>query len=46
MAFYLSVKGIVVSILSVFVVVFVSMMYSISKIRNEDILDALKNENL
>lgn len=46
MAFYLPIKGILVSVLSVFLVVFVSMMYSMSKIRNENILDALKNENL
>ena len=46
MAFYLPVKGILVSIISVFLVVFASMMYSMSKIRNENILDALKNENL
>lgn len=46
MAFYLPVKGILISILSVFLVVFISMMYSMSKIRNENILDALKNENL
>jgi len=46
MGFYLPVNGIVISVFSVFLVVFVSMMYSMSKIRNENILDALKNENL
>jgi putative ABC transport system permease protein len=46
MGFYLPVKGILISVFSVFFVVFVSMMYSMSKIRNENILDALKNENL
>ncbi|MDD4681202.1 MAG: FtsX-like permease family protein, partial [Clostridia bacterium] len=44
--FYLPVKGIVISIFSVFIVVFVSMMYSMSKIRDENIVDALRNENL
>ncbi|NLZ52720.1 MAG: ABC transporter permease, partial [Thermoanaerobacteraceae bacterium] len=46
MDFHLPVGGILISIASVFLVVFVSMMYSMSKIRNENILDALKNENL
>lgn len=46
MPFYLPVHSIVISIFSVFFVVFVSMMYSMSKIRNENILDALKNENI
>jgi putative ABC transport system permease protein len=46
MGFYLPVNGIFISVFSVFLVVFVSMMYSMGKIRNENILDALKNENL
>ncbi|MDD3840990.1 MAG: FtsX-like permease family protein [Clostridia bacterium] len=46
MMFYLPVQGILVSVFSVFLVVFISMMYSMSKIRKENILDALKNENL
>ncbi|HZK35046.1 MAG TPA: ABC transporter permease, partial [Bacillota bacterium] len=46
MAFYLPVNGILTSVFSVFIVVFVSMMYSMSRIRNENILDELKNENL
>ena len=44
--FYLPVKSILISIFSVFLVVFVSMMYSMRKIRRENILDALKNENI
>jgi len=44
--FKLPVRGILVSVASVFVVVFASMMYSMKKIRKENILDALKNENL
>lgn len=44
MAFYLPISSILISIFSVFLVVFSSMMYSMSKIRNENILDALKSE--
>ncbi|NLA83715.1 MAG: ABC transporter permease [Clostridiales bacterium] len=44
MSFRLPAKGVLISIFSVFVVVFVSMMYSMRKIRNENILDALKSE--
>lgn len=46
MPFYLPTSSILVSILSVFLVVFISMMYSMSKIRKENILDGLKSENL
>ena len=46
MAFHLPWSGILISVASVFVVVFVCMMYSMSRIRRENILDALKNENL
>ncbi len=46
MGFYLPTQSILISIFSVFLVVFVSMMYSMKKIRHENILDALKNENL
>lgn len=35
----------VVAILCVFLVVFVTMMYAMSKVRRENIVDALKNEN-
>jgi len=46
MSFHLPAQGILISVFSVFVVVFVSMMYSLSKIRRKNILDALRNENL
>jgi putative ABC transport system permease protein len=46
MKFYVPIQSILISIFSVFFVVFVSMMYSMRKIRNENVLDALKNENL
>jgi len=45
-AFQLPVSSILTSVLSVFIVVFVTMIYSMRKIRNENILDALKCENL
>lgn len=35
-----------IAVLSVFLVVFVTMMYSMSKIKKENPIDALKNENL
>lgn len=46
MQFYVPTHSILISIFSVFFVVFVSMMYSMRKIRKENVLDALKNENL
>lgn len=46
MPFYLPSNSILISILSVFIVVFISMIYSMSKIRKDNILDGLKNENL
>lgn len=44
--FYLPIKSILISMFSVFIVVFVSMMYSMRKVRDENIIDVLKNENL
>ncbi len=41
--FYLPTRSIIISVLSVFLVVFISMMYSMRKIRKENILDALRN---
>ena len=35
-----------IAVLSVFLVVFVTMLYAMSKVRKENIIDALKNENL
>jgi putative ABC transport system permease protein len=46
LAFYVPIQSILISIFSVFLVVFISMMYSMRKIRRENVLDALKNENL
>lgn len=46
MDFYVPTPSILISVFSVFMVVFISMMYSMRKIRKENVLDALKNENL
>ncbi|ABX42447.1 ABC transporter permease [Lachnoclostridium phytofermentans] len=45
-AFYLPISSIVISILCVFLVVFLTMFYAMQKLRKENIIDALKNENL
>ena len=44
--FHLPWVAIGISVLSVFLVVFVTMMYSMSKIKEDNPIDALKNENL
>ncbi len=41
----LPLSAIIIAVLSVFAVVFVSMLYSMSKIKKENPIDALKNEN-
>ena len=45
-AFELPWGAIAIAVLSVFMVVFVTMLYSMSKIKRENPIDALKNENL
>ena len=45
-AFRLPWGAIAIAVLSVFMVVFVTMLYSMSKIKRENLIDALKNENL
>ena len=44
--FYIPVASFGIAILSVFIVVFATMMYSMRKIKNDNPIDALKNENL
>lgn len=39
-------KAVAIAVLSVFLVVFVTMMYSMRKIKKDNTIDALKNENL
>lgn len=45
-SFHLPWTAIGIAVLSVFLVVFVTMMYSMSKIKKDNPIDALKNENL
>ncbi|WP_312107401.1 FtsX-like permease family protein, partial [Lachnoclostridium sp.] len=45
-AFYLPMSSIVISIFSVFSVVFLTMFYAMQKVKKENTIDALKNENL
>jgi putative ABC transport system permease protein len=45
-AFYLPTSSIVISIFSVFLVVFLTMFYAMQKVKKENTIDALKNENL
>lgn len=44
--FHLPWRAIGIAVLSVFLVVFITMMYSMSKIKKDNPIDALKNENL
>ncbi len=46
MPFRLPTGSIVISVLSVFLVVFASMVYSMRKIRHENIMDAIKSESV
>ncbi len=46
MSFFIPWYSIVIAVGSVFLVVFITMLYSMRKIQKENILDALKNENL
>lgn len=45
-SFHLPWTAIGIAVLSVFLVVFITMMYSMSKIKKDNPIDALKNENL
>jgi len=44
--FYVPWYSICISVVSVFVVVFVTMIYSVNKIKKDNTIDALKNENI
>ena len=39
-------QGMLISVISVFVVVFTTMIYAMSKIRKDNTMEALRNENL
>ena len=45
-AFYVPVVPVVIAVCSVFLVVFVTMLYAMRKIERDNPIDALKNENL
>ena len=44
--FYIPPVPVAIAVFSVFAVVFATMLYSASKIRKDNPIDALKNENL
>lgn len=44
--FYIPVGTFITAILSVFIIVFLSMFYSVRKIRNSNVIDALRTENI
>ena len=46
MGFYIPWYSIVISVDSVFIVVFATMLYSMSKIRKDNIVETLRNENI
>lgn len=43
--FYLPLKAVAIAVISVFMVVFVTMMYAMRKIKKDNPIDAIKNEN-
>lgn len=45
-AFYIPWSSVVIAVGSVFIVVFATMLYATGKIRNDNPIDALKNENI
>ena len=45
-AFYIPWSSVVIAVGSVFIVVFATMLYATKKIRNDNPIDALKNENI
>ena len=45
-SFHLPWAALGIAVLSVFLVVFATMMYSMSKVKKDNPIDALKNENL
>ena len=46
MEFKLPIKPIIISILAVFIIVFITMRYSARKIKKENILEAIREENI
>ena len=46
MAFMVPWESIFIAVAGVFLIVFITMLYAMSRVRRENIIDALKNENL
>ena len=46
MEFKLPIKPIIISVLAVFIIVFITMRYSARKIKKENILEAIREENI
>ena len=44
--FYIPVQSIVVVVISIFVVVFASMIYTMSKIKKDNVIETLRNDNI
>ncbi|MPN60357.1 hypothetical protein SDC9_208085 [bioreactor metagenome] len=44
--FFVPLSSILIAVLSVFLVVFASMLYAMRRIKRENTIDALKNENI
>lgn len=44
--FYMPMPSVMTAVISVFIVVFATMLYSMNKIKSNNVIDSLKNENL
>ena len=44
--FYIPIQSVVVVIVSIFVVVFASMIYTMKKIKKDNVIETLRNENI
>ncbi len=44
--YYLPIKGIIISIITVFILIFSLMKYSVKKVNSKNILDAIRDENI
>ena len=44
--FYIPVQSIVVVVISIFIVVFASMIYTMSKIKKDNVIETLRNDNI
>ena len=44
--FYIPVQSIVVVVISIFIVVFASMIYTMKKIKKDNVIETLRNDNI